>query len=784
MPDAPDTPAAPAPMLSRLEAQRGLRISIWEGVWATVFNVLTGGAFLTGFALYLHATPFVMGLMAGLPAVVGLLQLPASLWAQRGGSRRSIVATGAILGRGMFLPILLVPFLLPPASALRLTLFLVLLTLSAAFVTITAPAWTSWMSDLVPASSRGQYFGRRNMIAGIVSLIAPLPAGAFLDHFVKSGALSPPVGFGLLFAIGVAAAAASFFLLLRQPEPLSTSASALERSDGEGKQSASGGGLGALLLPLADPNFRQFLLYAAIIAFALNIANQFFTVWQLDAKGLALPYLTVQAVGAVAAGAGLLAMPVIGYLNDRFGSRPVLALSTVCVLIPPLIWQFTTPHAYWLNVGLIVVLNLFSGAGWSGVGLGQFNLLLRAAPADARQTYVALLSAATGLVGGIAPILGGVFVTATAGVSFTLGPYLTINNYKLVFLLSTILRAVSLLVLLRVRETDSRSARFVMEQIVSPRSVNSYRALRRLRLPRRESERRATVDTLATLRSPLALDELTSALGDVSRDVRQHAAQALGAIGDPSAAPALIASLGDPAAATGEACADALGMIGARLGTAADHSIIAALARAATGPDGGVRVAAWRALGRFPAAAGDDSPVGPALLAALANTTYSTTGEAACGTLVAWGARHRRGSRPRHAAAPARTSRTAPYRSRSAPRRRPRLDPDRRSRPFRQPRRLRAGRAQADHRAGRRRPRPGSDRAQPPEPRRTTPRRRRGVGAVASARTVRHARTRRQASPGSPRRHGSASGRFLPLPQPARNQPRRSLPAYSRHTTP
>ncbi len=334
MPDSLDiTDALPVP-LSRLEAQRGLRVSIWEGVWATVFNVLTGGAFLTGFALYLHAKPFVMGLMAGLPAVVGLLQLPASLWARRGGSRRPIVAAGAILGRGMFLPILLVPFLLPPDSALRLPAFLVLLTLSAAFVTITTPAWTAWMSDLVPASSRGQYFGRRNMIAGIVSLVAPLPAGAFLDRCVKSGALTPRVGFGILFAIGVVAATASFVLLLRQPEPPSRSLSPLPPSlpvapllpgKGESNKSESssrasieqlqappsleggttgregGRGVRDLLLPLTDPNFRRFLLYAAIIAFALNIANQFFTVWQLDARGLALPYLTVQVVGAVAA---------------------------------------------------------------------------------------------------------------------------------------------------------------------------------------------------------------------------------------------------------------------------------------------------------------------------------------------------------------------------------------------------------------------------------------------------------------------------------------------------
>jgi len=363
--------------------------------------------------------------------------------------------------------------------------------------------------------------------------------------------------------------------------------------------------------------------------------STFFTVWQLDPKALALPYLTVQFLGSVAAGTGLLAMPIVGYLDDRFGSRPVLALSTLAVLIPPLIWMFTVPsvHAYWLNVALIILLNLISGAGWAGVGLGQFNLLLRTSPPTARATYVALFSAFTGVVGGLAPIVGGLFVGALAAVHLSLGP-LQLNNYKLIFFLATLLRGASLPILLRVHEASSRSTRFVMEQIVSPRSVNSYRALRRLRMPRREGERREAVDALGTLRSPLAVDELATALEDVSLDVRDRAARALGAIGDSGAVPALLDALEDPAAGIGEAVAEALGAIG-------DVASAPALARAVGGPDAGVRIAAMRALGRLPGAADPDSDSGAEVAAAILDSlTPSRAGtcEAACGVLATWGA--------------------------------------------------------------------------------------------------------------------------------------------------
>ena len=66
-------------VLTRLEVLRGLRVSTLDGMYATVWVALTTGAFQIGFARYLGASDFVLGLLAGLPAAVGLLQIPAAL---------------------------------------------------------------------------------------------------------------------------------------------------------------------------------------------------------------------------------------------------------------------------------------------------------------------------------------------------------------------------------------------------------------------------------------------------------------------------------------------------------------------------------------------------------------------------------------------------------------------------------------------------------------------------------------------------------------------------------
>ena len=596
-------------MLSRLDILRGLKISIWEAVWATVWLALTTGPFQTGFALQLGATPVQLGLLAGLPAAVNLLQLPASVYVERRGERRVFCGVSSVAGRLLWLPILLIPFFVPHEA--QFAAFLILLTCSSALLTIVTPAWTSWMSDLVPAGSRGDYFGRRNMLAGVVTMLVPLPAGAFLDQAVKYGRFDARLGFAVLFGVACVAAIGSFVLILRQPEP------PMARTEGKRENP-----LKSLAAPLSDKGFVPFLLFSALVVLGQTLAGQFFMAWQLDKAALNLPYFTVQLLGAVASGAGLLTTPIWGYLSDKYGSRPVLMISATFTILAPLLWCLTRPGALWLNVGVIILLNLLSGAAWAGVGLTQFNLLLGMSDAARRATYVAVFSATTGVIGFASPILGGSLMNLLSGVSIPLG-VVTLNNYKILFLITAAIRTVTLLQLRTVKTPEEHhSTRYVLEQLVAARPVSSYFAARRLTRPAAALERRETVEELGHLRSPLAVEELTTALNDVSLEVREESARALGSIGDSRALRALAEKMRDPAAGIGELCAHALGDIG-------DREATPFLMDAAQGPDAGVRVAAIQALAQLA-----DPDALPALIAAL-TPTHPTACEAACQALVA-----------------------------------------------------------------------------------------------------------------------------------------------------
>ena len=82
---------AEKPQLNRLEIMRALKYSNWDAVYATAFAILTGGAFLTGFALYLKANDFWMGIIFSVPMLAGLFQIVSSYFVELSGNRKKIL---------------------------------------------------------------------------------------------------------------------------------------------------------------------------------------------------------------------------------------------------------------------------------------------------------------------------------------------------------------------------------------------------------------------------------------------------------------------------------------------------------------------------------------------------------------------------------------------------------------------------------------------------------------------------------------------------------------------
>ena len=139
----------------RLVLRRILVAWIFGASWQSI----TTGAVLTRYAKSLHVTEFGFGLLAAIPFFAAFIQLPASFFVERYGHRKRVFLAANLVHRSLWLVIAAIPWLLPAGQGPfgLVTLMLV----SAVANHATAPAWYSWLSDIVPSRIRGRYLSRR-----------------------------------------------------------------------------------------------------------------------------------------------------------------------------------------------------------------------------------------------------------------------------------------------------------------------------------------------------------------------------------------------------------------------------------------------------------------------------------------------------------------------------------------------------------------------------------------------------------------------------------------------
>jgi hypothetical protein len=345
---------------------------------AELVGACTGGATITGWAMYLGCTTSVVGLLGALPFLAHVLQLPAARLTARYGARRVALVAVAI-SRQAFLPLALLPFLpVPPGSAQALLVAAAVLLHGLGIVCNNG--WVAWMGELVPPRVRGRYFGRRTAIATAAGATATLAAGALLD------AGRTPAVLSALAATSCLAGVVSTVLMARQhggrPRPHA------ERTR----------------LPFAAvlrrPEPARLAVFLAVTGVASGLAEPYLVLFMLRERGLG--FRLVAAHGVLAAGARVLAAPRWGRRVDRAGgAREVLALSTGLLATAPVLWLVagagTGPGALaaWASAAVL------GGVGAAGLSVAGLAVPLAVAPPRDRPVYHAVFALAGGLGFGV-----------------------------------------------------------------------------------------------------------------------------------------------------------------------------------------------------------------------------------------------------------------------------------------------------------------------------------------------------------------------------------------------
>jgi len=423
-------------------------IAWWFGA---AWMALTSGATLTRFAQRAGLDEFGFGLMASVPFIAAFAQVPASLFIERHGHRKQVFLWFNMAHRGLWLLIALLPWLLP-AGALPFGL-VALVGLSSLASQITAPAWISWIADIVPTRIRGRYSSRRSQAGQVVSLVMTVVAGMALDWAEAVSGVAMGRMMSLLLAVGAILGIVDILFFVNIPDRAKHAANADMR-------------LKELVLhPLRNKSFRHFIGFTATLAFATGYVGQFMWLYLFDVLRMSNTQANLLLVtGPVLA--TLVGLPFWGRMIDKLGRKPVAMIAGIGIVPGAAVWLLVSPGQVF--PGYLGV--LFCAFVWPAVDLANYNILLglveRRSGIGQNTAYVAVNSMVIAVAGVLSGLFGGLVAKWLAGWhgSF-LG--LSLTYHGVLFLLSGVFRMLALPWLRGIDDPRAFSARDAMRYIVA-----------------------------------------------------------------------------------------------------------------------------------------------------------------------------------------------------------------------------------------------------------------------------------------------------------------------------
>jgi MFS family permease len=470
----------PTPTLTDEQLERSLTLMMWEGVLSSVMFTLGSGGFMAAYALALGANNFQIGLLASLPFITQVLQIPGVVLIDRFRMRKAINVVLWAIVQALWIPIALIPFLFHTPGSLAISLVIGLLGLRGMFGAVVHIAWNSWMHDLVPKEILGSYYARRSAVIMAATATVSIAASYFIDAWQRRASDASDVyGFSFVLLAGALIfGLTSPFLLARTSEPQMRHAVPTGQST-----------IRALMEPWHDHNFKHLIRFLFVWSFASNLAIPFFAVYMLSRLDMSLT--AVVMLTALSQLTHVWFVGVWGKLADKAGSKTVLSLSASLYLLVIIAWTFTTfPERHVFTIPLLVVLHMFAGFAAGGASVTIGTIVLKNAPEDKATPYLALAGVATFLGQGTGPLVGGIFADYFSNRRFTISaewfspngisehPALSLTGFDFLFATAFVLGLLSLNLLIPLKEEGeltrdaalgelSRSTAAIMTRITS-----------------------------------------------------------------------------------------------------------------------------------------------------------------------------------------------------------------------------------------------------------------------------------------------------------------------------
>ena len=443
-----------------------------------------------------------IGLLLSLMPLCSTLSLLTAPYVARLGFKRSFVlfwGTRNVVVAALLLTPWYVSAFGPRAA---FAVIAVVLLLFAICRSVGETAWYPWSHEVIPPSIRGKFAAVNNMLSTLVSMSAVLIAGWVLGLGTGLWRYLWLIGGGVV--IGLISVAVISFV----PGGAPLAAGAANRFSFRRYRPVVG-----------DRNFLRYLAGVGLVLLGGSLMA-FVPLFMKESIGLRDSQVVfVQGSGMI----GVLASSYLwGWAADRYGSKPVMLLGLIAMVVSPLLWFFLPRHSVW-SMPLAVALAAVGALASLGYGIGSMRqLYTNVVPHEGRTEYFSLYCAWCGLMAGLGAPLAGQVLQLNAGRSGALGP-IRFDAYSPLFVASALLLGVGALTLSRIRSDSPLSTAEFAGMFLRGNPLWAMASKLRYRLALEESDRALLTRGLSRSGSPLSADELIEALYDPSFNVRQEA---------------------------------------------------------------------------------------------------------------------------------------------------------------------------------------------------------------------------------------------------------------------
>jgi len=404
--------------LSPKETKKALDNSIKDGALSDAKYGFSD-YFTTPFALALGATSEMIGVMDSVIQFIGTASQPfATKIINKVGSRKKVSIICSLIQRSLWLPVMLIPFLIGAGDA-RIWLLIALLSFAYLFRSINLTSWTSWMLDIVPEKIRGRFFAKKSSIGNIAYMIAVIMAGALLQWFDGT------YGFTLIFGIGLLLGFGAIIYMRKVPDlKLSEKCKRFHFSYRHFLHGVRN-----------HENHSNFVFFMVFVEFARNIHAPFIVVFLL--RDLHLGYFWFSVLSSIL----ILSLTIFqiywGGFSDKYGHNRTLKITyTLLPLIPVTLLFISPAYSFMAIILMLMIYFIFDGFASAGFDLSAFNYLLETAPKEESHVFIANYRFLTGIAISLAYLTGGFLATQY----FEGSSFLWMTGLQILFLVSILLR--------------------------------------------------------------------------------------------------------------------------------------------------------------------------------------------------------------------------------------------------------------------------------------------------------------------------------------------------------